>query len=161
VFIDAPFYVGHRDADIEPEDIESTQLIRGRFWRGRWSATESLGSSHTSCGWQLAEPLREYDVLVTSGNEPLFYVPPDDQVWVAYIHHTNRRQSDQIGEVASSRVRPIKLLLYYAMRVAYDHNTHKTGPVRRELGDREASCDQILGSPRREGYCRVSTGGDR
>lgn len=125
VFSDASFYVGYRDADIEPEDIESRQLITGRFLE---RALERGGIARQFAhllGWQLAEPLREYDVLVTSGNEPLFYVPPDDQVWVAYIHHTNRRQSDQIAEVESSRFRPLKLLLYYAMRVAYDHNTHK------------------------------------
>lgn len=125
VFTDAPFYVGYRDPDIEPEDIESTQLITGRILK---RALERGGITRQFAhllGWQLAEPLRDYDVLVTSGNEPLFYVPPDDQVWVAYIHHTNRRQSDQITEVASSRTRPLKLLLYYAMRVAYDHNTHK------------------------------------
>ena len=125
VFADAPFYVGYRDADIEPEDIESTQLIRGRFLERALGRDGILRQFAHLLGWQLAEPIREYDVLVTSGNEPLFYVPPDDQVWVAYIHHTNRRQSDQIAEVASSRFRPLKLLLYYAMRVAYDHNTHK------------------------------------
>jgi len=125
VFTDAPFYVGYRDADIEPEDIESTQLIRGRFLERALERDGILRQFAHLLGWQLAEPIREYDVLVTSGNEPLFYVPPDDQVWVAYIHHTNRRQSDQIAEVASSRFRPLKLLLYYAMRVAYDHNTHR------------------------------------
>ena len=125
VFTDAPFYVGYRDADIEPEDIESTQLIRGRFFEWALGRDGILRQFAHLLGWQLAEPIREYDVLVTSGNEPLFYVPPDDQVWVAYIHHTNRRQSDQIAEVASSRFRPLKILLYYAMRVAYDHNTHK------------------------------------
>jgi glycosyltransferase involved in cell wall biosynthesis len=125
VFVDAPFYAGYRDADIEPEDIESTQLISGRFLERALERNGIARQFAHLLGWQLAEPLREYDVLITSGNEPLFYVPPDDQVWVAYIHHTNRRQSDQIAEVASSRARPLKLLLYYAMRVAYDHNTHK------------------------------------
>jgi len=62
---------------------------------------------------------------VTSGNEPLFYVAPDEQTWVAYVHHTNRRQSDQITEIGSGRLTSVKLLLYYAMRVAYDHNTHR------------------------------------
>nr|AYD49525.1 glycosyltransferase [Halorubrum sp. PV6] len=76
-------------------------------------------------GWQIAEPLRDHDVLVTSGNEPLFYVPPTEQVWIAYIHHTNRRQSDQIHEVDTGTFAPLKLLLYYAIRVAFDHNTHK------------------------------------
>jgi glycosyltransferase involved in cell wall biosynthesis len=125
VFADAPFYVGYRDVDIEPEDIESTQLIRGRFLERALDGDGILRQFAHLLGWQFAEPIREYDLLVTSGNEPLFYVPPDDQVWVAYIHHTNRRQSDQIAEVASSRFRSLKLLLYYAMRVAYDHNTHK------------------------------------
>jgi glycosyltransferase involved in cell wall biosynthesis len=64
-------------------------------------------------------------VLVTSGNEPLFYVPPTEQVWVAYVHHTNRRQSDQIHEVGDGRFATLKLLLYYVIRVAFDHNTHK------------------------------------
>ena len=125
VFEDAPFCVGWRDPEIEPDDINSEQLIEGQLFN--W-ALEHNGLARQLAhliGWQIAEPLREYDVLVTSGNEPLFYVPPDKQTWVAYIHHTNRRQSDQITEVDSTRLAPIKLLLYYAMRVAYDHNTHK------------------------------------
>jgi len=125
VFKDAPLFVGWRYPEIEPDDIDSEQLIKGRF--SNW-ALEHGGLARQLAhlvGWQIAEPLREYDVLVTSGNEPLFYVPPDEQTWVAYIHHTNRRQSDQITEVQSTRLSSIKLLFYYAMRVAYDHNTHK------------------------------------
>lgn len=125
VFEDAPFFVGWRDPTVEPDDVDAEQLIDGRFLR---RALERGGLARQFAhllGWQVAEPLREYDVLVTSGNEPLFYVPPDNQTWVAYIHHTNRRQSDQIDEVGSTRFASLKLLLYYAIRVAYDHNTHK------------------------------------
>jgi len=125
VFDESPFYVGWKDAAIEPDDVDSRQLIEGPLLT---RALERGGLAQQFAhllGWQIAEPLREYDVLVTSGNEPLFYVPPDDQTWIAYIHHTNRRQSDQITEVQSSRFVSVKLLLYYAMRVAYDHNTHK------------------------------------
>lgn len=125
VFEDAPFYVGWRDVSIEPDDIDAEQLIDGPLLSRtlRWGGI-ARQFAHL-LGWQVAEPLREYEVLVTSGNEPLFYVPPDGQTWVAYIHHTNRRQSDQIEEAASGRFTSLKLLLYYAMRVAYDHNTHK------------------------------------
>ncbi len=28
--------------------------------------------------WQIADPLRDYNILVTSGNELLFYVPPPE-----------------------------------------------------------------------------------
>lgn len=125
VFEHSPFYVGWKDQTIEPDDVNSRQLIDGPLLT---RALERGGLARQFAhllGWQIAEPLREYDVLVTSGNEPLFYVPPDNQTWVAYIHHTNRRQSDQITEAQSSRFAPVKLLLYYAMRVAYDHNTHK------------------------------------
>jgi len=125
VFEDAPFYVGWRDPDIEPADLDPEQLIEGRFLE--W-ALERGGLARQLAhllGWQVAEPLRGHDVLVTSGNEPLFYVAPADQTWVAYVHHTNRRQSDQITEVSGSRFASVKLLLYYAMRVAYDHNTHR------------------------------------
>jgi hypothetical protein len=125
MFEAAPFYVGWRDPSIEPDDIDPKQLIQGRFLK--W-ALERGGITRQFAhllGWQIAEPLREYDVLITSGNEPLFYVPPDDQTWVAYIHHTNRRQSDQITEVTSSPFPSVTLLLYYTLRVAYDHNTHR------------------------------------
>lgn len=125
VFEDAPLYVGWKDKTIEPEDIETKQLIEGRL--NQW-ALKRGGIARMLAhmlGWQIARPLRKYDVLVTSGNEPLFYVPPTEQTWVAYVHHTNRRQSDQIHEVESSKLTSLKLLLYYTIRVAFDHNTHK------------------------------------
>ncbi|EMA63079.1 glycosyltransferase [Halorubrum lipolyticum] len=125
VFENSPLYVGWRDESIEPDDLDVEQLIDGRVnqWAlRRGGVTRML--SHL-LGWQVAEPLRDHDVLVTSGNEPLFYVPPTEQVWVAYIHHTNRRQSDQISEVRNDKIPSLKLLFYYVVRVLFDHNTHK------------------------------------
>jgi glycosyltransferase involved in cell wall biosynthesis len=125
VFEDAPLYVGWKDESIEPEDIETEQIIEGRLnhWALKRGGIARMFSH--MLGWQIARPLRKYDVLVTSGNEPLFYVPPTEQIWIAYVHHTNRRQSDQIHEVGSGNLTPLRLLLYYAIRVAFDHNTHK------------------------------------
>lgn len=125
VFEDAPLYIGWQDESIEPDDIETEQVIDGRVseWALRRGGVARM-LAHM-LGWQVAEPLRDHDVLVTSGNEPLFYVPPTEQVWVAYVHHTNRRQSDQIGEVGDGTFAPVKLLFYYLIRVAFDHNTHK------------------------------------
>jgi len=125
VFEESPFYVGWRDESIEPPDIDSIQLIDGRV--EQWALKRGGLPRKVAhlLGWQIALPLRKYDVLVTSGNEPLFYVPPDGQTWIAYIHHTNRRQSDQITEVESKPFGNVRLLLHYAIRVLYDHNTHK------------------------------------
>ena len=125
VFEDAPLYVGWRDESIEPHDVQTEQVINGRFVEWALQQGGALRMFAHLLGWQKAKPLRDYDVLVTSGNEPLFYVPPTDQVWVSYIHHTNRRQSDQIGEVGDGFSGSMKLLFYYLARVAFDHNTHK------------------------------------
>jgi glycosyltransferase involved in cell wall biosynthesis len=125
VFDDAPFFVGWQNKTIEPDDVSSTQIIDGILneWALRHGGIARM-LSHL-LGWQVAEPLREYDIIISSGNEPLFYTPPTEQTWVAYIHHTNRRQSDQISEVTDGICPSMKLLLYYAIRVAFDHNTHK------------------------------------
>jgi glycosyltransferase involved in cell wall biosynthesis len=125
VFDDAPLYVGWRDEGIEPDDIETEQVIQGRFVEWALQRGGALRMFAHLLGWQKAEPLRNHDVIVTSGNEPLFYVPPTEQVWVSYIHHTNRRQSDQIDEVGDGLTGSLKLLFYYLVRVAFDHNTHK------------------------------------
>ncbi|WP_435347069.1 glycosyltransferase [Haloarchaeobius sp. HRN-SO-5] len=125
VFDQSSFYTGWADKSIEPADIDSEQIIQGRVLNFALERGGLFRQLAHLVGWQIAPQLREYDVLVSSGNEPLFYVVPDDQIWVAYIHHTNRRQSDQIAEIQSSRLKPFSLLLYYAIRVAYDHNTHK------------------------------------
>ena len=125
VFDGAPLYVGWRDRNIEPEDVESTQLISGPFseWALRRGGIARM-FAHL-IGWQKATPLREFDVHVSSGNEPLFYVPPTDQIWVAYVHHTNRRQSDQIDRVPDGVGGNLTLLFYYLIRMAFDHNTHR------------------------------------
>lgn len=124
-FEDAPLYVGWRDASIEPPDIETEQLLTGGITERALRRGGLARMVAHLLGWQVADPLREYDALLTSGNEPLFYVPPTDQIWVAYIHHTNRRQSDQIDEVGDGPLAPVTLLLYYLIRMAFDHNTHK------------------------------------
>ena len=125
VFEDAPLYVGWQDENIEPDDIETEQIINGRLLEWALERGGALRMFAHLLGWQKAEPLRNHDVIVTSGNEPLFYVPPTEQVWVSYIHHTNRRQSDQIDEVGDGLTGSLKLLIYYLVRVAFDHNTHK------------------------------------
>ena len=125
VFRDAPLYVGWRDESVEPDDIETEQVINGQFIEWALRRDGALRMFAHLLGWQKAELLRDHDVLVTSGNEPLFYVPPTEQVWVSYIHHTNRRQSDQIDEVRDGFPGSLKLLFYYLVRVAFDHNTHK------------------------------------
>lgn len=126
VFADAPLYVGYRNASVEPNDVTATEISGGfgtNLGMKRGGAARML--SHL-LRWQRADELRPYDTIITSGNEPLFYVAPDAQTWVAYIHHTNRRQSDLIDSFdANGLSGALKLLFYYMIRVAFDHNTHR------------------------------------
>jgi len=94
----APLYVSVRNKAIEPDDVEVKQLFDG--------LTERLGKrgglSHMAAnqfGWEIAQPLRDYDVLISSGNEVLSYVPPTEQTWIHYVHHTSRNATDLLPTV--------------------------------------------------------------
>jgi len=95
---DAPLYVSVRNEDIEPDDIEVKQLFDG--WTKRFATRGSI--SHmvaNQFGWEIADELREYDVLISSGNEVLSYVPPTEQTWIHYVHHTSRYATDLLPGV--------------------------------------------------------------
>jgi glycosyltransferase involved in cell wall biosynthesis len=90
---DTPLYVGRRDPSIEPDDVEVRQLHDGLV--GQLIERGGLAQMATQqVAWEIAEPLRDADVLITSGNEPLAYVPPAEQTWVHYVHHTSRWATD-------------------------------------------------------------------
>lgn len=98
---DAPLFVGTRDPSIEPADVDVRELHDG--WTKR--AVEHGGLAEMAAqqlGWEIAEPLREFDAVITSGNEPLAYVPPSDQTWVHYVHHTSRRATDLLPRMSQA-----------------------------------------------------------
>lgn len=96
--IDAPLYVGHRDPDIEPDDVD----VRGLFTSRLANRAIKMGGFPRAVAyfgsWALSpaplERLRHYDTLVCSGNETMFYCGPDTQTRVQYVHHTDRRHTD-------------------------------------------------------------------
>lgn len=97
---DAPLVVGRRDADNEPEDLEPMleEIDYGplperaaKRMIDRGGATRSLAYQ---LAWQQQERLTEFDTIITSGNEPMWYQSEDDQTVVAYTHSTPRFQYD-------------------------------------------------------------------
>lgn len=98
--LDAPLYVGFQYGGSPPSDIDARQLdtpsLAGKstFVRDAWTV---LGLAH------LPE-LHEYDVIVQSGNESAWYVPPDDQVVIRYAHSTPRTPYDRFPQKGSSAV---------------------------------------------------------
>lgn len=127
---DAPVYVGRRNHDNEPDDghldIREIPLSRLDKW-----AIDRYGITRTAAyalQWQAAaDQLAEYDVVVTSGNEPLWYVGPDEQVVIAYTHSTPRFMYDLYQETRdfSGLMGRIGSLFYTAQRVVYESNVRR------------------------------------
>jgi len=92
--LDAPLYVGHGDNDKQPDDlsIDITEIAPG----SKWHWLQSRGGVPRAIGhwmlWRDHAPkiLDEYDTVITSGNEPQWWTPRDDQTWIAYTHSTPR-----------------------------------------------------------------------
>ncbi|MFB6197115.1 MAG: glycosyltransferase, partial [Halobacteriaceae archaeon] len=62
--------------------------------------------------------LTDYSTIVTSGNEPLWYVPEDHQTVVAYTHSPPRWQYDLFHDHSGL----LHVVYNYATRVLYQHN---------------------------------------
>ena len=104
---DAPLVVGRRNADNEPDDlgpmleeIDYSPIPEriAKWMIDRGGVTRSMAYQLV---WQQQDELTEYDTVITSGNEPMWYVPEDDQTVVAYTHSTPRWQYDLFHDVDS------------------------------------------------------------
>lgn len=126
---EAPMVVGRRNRENEPSDLGPilegidygplpTSLAKRMIDRG--GVTRSIAYQLV---WQQQETLTESETVIMSGNEPLWYVPDDDQTVVAYTHSTPRWQYDLFHDVAGSRLRDLPGLLYNSLtRAYYQHN---------------------------------------
>lgn len=120
---DAPLIVGRRDPENVPErdDLEVVELEKSKLsaWAidrgGPWRAFAYQNV------WMRPDELVDYDTVVLSGNEPLWYVPRDEQTIVAYTHSTPRFQYDLFHEGEGH----INRLYNYVTRVLYEHNTRR------------------------------------
>lgn len=128
--IDAPLYVGRRNHKNEPDDahIDIREIPLSRL--DRWMI-DRYGITRTAAyalRWQAAgKQLADYDTVITSGNEPLWYVPPDDQAVIAYTHSTPRYMYDQYNDhmdFEGIRGR-LAALFYTAMRTVYESNVRR------------------------------------
>lgn len=121
---DAPMYVGRSDADHEPDalpqpirEIDYSPLPErvARWCIDRGGVTRSAAYQLV---WQQQPALTDYDVVLTSGNEPLWYVPEDHQTVVAYTHSTPRWQYD----LSHDHDGLLAVGYNYLSRVLYQHN---------------------------------------
>lgn len=93
-----PLHVGTSEIDAAPSDVDVHELWPDGLAR---RAIDRGGLTRMAAYRLLWErdvgPLADAKTLITSGNEPLFYVPDGEQTWVAYVHHTGRNQTDLLG----------------------------------------------------------------
>ena len=117
---DAPIYSGHvpDDRDTDMVDIFGDHGLAKRAI-SRGGVTRQL--AYMLMWRRHADDLREYDVVITSGNEPLWYTPEEEQTMVAYVHHTLRRQHDRVAEVDSW----LETVYGMGVQVLFDHNIRK------------------------------------
>lgn len=113
--LDAPLYCGYGDPTALPADIDVRILFTD--WKSRlFSRSTYLKDLWNVWRWQSVPDLREYDVLVQSGNDPGWYVPRDDQVIIKYVHSPPRTPYDQFHHATGSS---IKRLYSFVTRTLY------------------------------------------
>lgn len=128
----APLFVGVRNESIEPDDVDVVDLhdgtLSGRLV-DRGGLLRMLGQQ---AGWGTAHRLRDYDVLVSSGNECLAYVPDETQPWIHYVHHTSRYATDRLPAIEEKHrglkgpvVRRVEYLQRWVERQMYGRYAHK------------------------------------
>lgn len=122
---DAPLYVGRRDATRESgEEVEVRELDHGRLSKWAFDRGGVAREFAHRYNWATADELTEYDVVVTSGNEPLAWIPEDHQTVVAYTHSPPRWQYDLFHQSEYGGVRGLLGFGYQSLlRLLYEHDT--------------------------------------
>lgn len=97
---DAPLISGHgTGGDVRdgiPVDIDVQELAPDSAWHRLASAGGALRSLGHMMLWRDAadDALAEFDTVITSGNEPQWWIPREDQTVVRYTHSTPRWMYD-------------------------------------------------------------------
>jgi glycosyltransferase involved in cell wall biosynthesis len=119
---DAPLYYGFGDPDAVPDnDVDHVGLFTDSPWN-RLRESVPVRDAYYTWAFQHVPELHEYDVLVQSGNEMGWYVPPDDQVVVKYVHSTPRSAYDRfpdVGDDPAARLQAFLTRLLYLPNVPY------------------------------------------
>lgn len=114
---DAPLYYGFGDPDNVPDDIESHSLANDSIL-SPLSGSKIVRDPLYFLKFRHLPELHQYDVVIQSGNEFGWYVPPTEQVVVRYLHSTPRTPYDRFpekgGDTKESLYSEFARLLYQA-----------------------------------------------
>jgi glycosyltransferase involved in cell wall biosynthesis len=127
--LDAPVVTGRRNqtnepgADLDIREIPLSRIEQRLIDRGGLGRTLAY-----ALRWPAAhDELSGFDTVITSGNEPLWWIPDDDQTVIAYTHSTPRFMYDLFNETTdfSGAKSRLKALFYQAQRVVYESNVRR------------------------------------
>lgn len=117
-------YVGRSDTthgsteDIDVQEIDHGLLSKLAFDYG--SITREVAHRYN---WATADELTEYDVVITSGNEPMAWIPEDHQTVVAYVHSPPRWLYDLFHQSDYRGIRGLSGFTYQnILRHLYEHD---------------------------------------
>lgn len=121
---DAPIFTGFINERALPPDSERKELEFHDLFGGRSLAPAIkrfpwVRDFYYQFSWQRLPELTDYDVIIQSGNNPGWYVPPEEQTVVKYVHTTPRTSYDLFHQRADNFVTK---LYAYASRVLYYPN---------------------------------------
>jgi len=117
---DAPLYLGFCDDSLLTEDdIEYHSLFESRL-ANFFNRRGALRDLYHFWNWQYRPELKEYDVLLVSGNEASWYVPPEGQTLIRYVHHPPHTAYDYYHRRADSRLTrlytlAVRSLIYHTL----------------------------------------------
>lgn len=123
---DAPIYTGFiNEGALPPESkrdtVEFNDLFGNRTLSPLVRRFAWFRDFYYQLAWQRLPELTDYDVIIQSGNNPGWYVPPEEQTVVKYVHTTPRTAYDLFHQRADSF---LTKLYAYASRVLYAPNIH-------------------------------------
>jgi len=125
---DAPMYVGRRNADAEPDSLKYPirEIGGNRLLKRMIDHGGGLRSLAYMAAWQQVPELEGYDCVITSGNEPMWWVPKDSHTVVAYTHSPPRWQYDLFHTYETDCLGGIVGTAYSVLsRMMYDHNVRR------------------------------------
>lgn len=94
---DCPLYIGHGNPENQPEDtdFDIRELAPDSWWHKLMDRGGALrGIGHMMHWRDNADPLHDYETVILSGNEPLWWMPTDTQTVIAYTHTPPRYMYD-------------------------------------------------------------------
>lgn len=118
---DAPLYYGFGDPSHVPDDIDAESVCNDSRL-SRFDESKLVRDSYYWWHFDHLPELHDYDVVIQSGNEFGWYVPPDSQVVVRYLHSTPRTPYDRYpdkGDQFKERVYSKAARKLYRDTVAY------------------------------------------